>query len=220
MLIMLLDGPGEMTWEADSYAVLFSVLVKTEERIFGNVSPTSSLHTQGKWVPAMCKATIKTQMGKLDEQQGRPMTRVLVWASELRPERKLMSWVELRQDRVDPIPRPHGQETQLSAGLPSVTSWPCPMTRVCILDTEENQTLEWTVSPKILYAPPAHAAILTSNSIPRWGVRHSIHVTESHPSTRGTEGYPHSGYILRGPGYISGVPVTQQENGMLPGKGQ
>lgn len=48
MLIMLLDGPGEMTWEADSYAVLFSVLVKTEERIFGNVSPTSSLHTQGK----------------------------------------------------------------------------------------------------------------------------------------------------------------------------
>ena len=76
MLIMLLDGPGEMTWEADSSAVLFSVLVKTEERIFGNVLLLPFIHRER--VPAMCKATINTQMGKLDEQQGRPMTRVLV----------------------------------------------------------------------------------------------------------------------------------------------
>ena len=51
MLIMLLDGPGEMTWEADSYAVLFSVLVKTEERIFGNVLLLPFIHRENESQP-------------------------------------------------------------------------------------------------------------------------------------------------------------------------
>ena len=66
------------------------------------------------------KPGLKHEWASWMSRQGRLMIRVLVWGSKLHPERKftLMSWVELRQDRVDPVPRPHGQDTQLSAGSP------------------------------------------------------------------------------------------------------
>lgn len=159
------------------------------------------VHRENESQPC-AKPRLKHEWASWMSRQGRPTTRVLVWASELRPERKLslMSWVELRQDSVDPIPRPHGQESQLSAGSALCHALALPED-TCLPPRHRGRPDTGMDCVIRFYTRRQHMQQfwhLTASRDGEWGIRPCHWISAP---TLGTEGYPYSGYILRGPGY-------------------